>query len=108
MRIHCGACDQEFEIPDGGRLRCPNCLRRTGLHEVDPESQKKRGILGLPPAILAIVAVGIVAVASLGVFLWARASAPRKTNPNAWAPPAPRTDAELDKVLATAGIDAQQ
>ncbi|MCC6995908.1 MAG: tetratricopeptide repeat protein [Deltaproteobacteria bacterium] len=105
MRVHCGACDQEFELPDGERLRCPNCLRRTGLNVVDPAARKRGGILSLPPAVLAIVAVAIVGVASVGIFLWARAGEPKKPGPAAWAPPAPRSDAELAAALTTAGID---
>lgn len=73
MRYLCLNCEERFEHEDGaGKLRCPKCLRVTGLEKLaDPKKAAAQQKPWLAPAIVA----GVIATAIGGWAVW-RAQGP--------------------------------
>ncbi len=68
MRYLCLNCEERFEHEDGaGKLRCPKCLRVTGLEKLaDPKKATAQQRTWLAPAIVA----GVIATAIGGWAVW--------------------------------------
>ncbi len=68
MRMRCLSCGTEFDAPDRGRARCPNCLRTLGLEPITPDHEESPRASGRGRwaiwAVLGLLAAGGVGVST--------------------------------------------
>ncbi len=76
MRYLCLNCEERFEHDDKGKLRCPKCLRVTGLEKIESAAAKTAQAAQNPYLVPGAVAV-IVAALIGGYAVW-RSQAPEQ------------------------------
>jgi tetratricopeptide (TPR) repeat protein len=77
MRYLCLNCEERFEHEDGkGKLRCPKCLRVTGLEKIESPTPKSAEASRSPYLVPGVIAVVVAAVIG-GYAVW-RSNAPEQ------------------------------
>jgi tetratricopeptide (TPR) repeat protein len=77
MRYLCLNCEERFEHEEGkGKLRCPKCLRVTGLETIESPTQKSTEAARSPYLLPGVIAVVVAAVIG-GYAVW-RSNAPEQ------------------------------
>lgn len=100
MRYLCVHCGNRFEHGNEGELRCPKCMRATGLEKVgDGDARAGRPAWVLPAAI-----GGLLLVVGVGYAVWAATSADAVGDV---VPERPLREGELRGHLRRLGVEEQ-
>ena len=77
MRYLCLNCEERFEHEEGkGKLRCPKCLRVTGLEKIESATAQTAQAAKNPYLVPGLVAVALAAI--VGVYAVWRSNAPEQ------------------------------
>ncbi|MBN8613540.1 MAG: tetratricopeptide repeat protein [Deltaproteobacteria bacterium] len=76
MRYLCLNCEERFEHDDKGKLRCPKCLRVTGLEKIESGAVQTAQAAKNPYLVPGVIAVALAAI--VGVYAVWHSNAPEQ------------------------------
>lgn len=68
MQYHCVQCDQQFEVAEDDKPRCPKCLRQHGLRKLESQAARGGGPRGRGFIVLAALGAALLGAGGYALF----------------------------------------